>query len=553
MKLKLGTIGGMLLYKHAAEELRDACCASTAHNGQGYNRLGFLLPSPVEQSTRTHKTPIHVSALPGDTGEHAASSSDGPLRVTCADVAEMQQKIVNGRDIDEVVCTKYGATCASKLFRLFGWVKKVSENRDHSAAYVEIVDGTSHTHAPVVIRSTQRDYVKLTDTDVGDAVTVIGSLDTKPTSNLDQVPQVRILVESDDKGHSFSIHQKERFEHTNPVNINGIYSVEYLREHYNLRVRNAFIQAAFRVRSKVTEMIHKILSDMGFIHVTTPTLTGMNCEGMGDIFKGSDTYLSVSGQLELEALCSGMGKVWKLGPAFRADRSDTPRHLSEFWMLEAEMNDVTLKELISTIDTIIRKSADVVLSFCSGDIEVLQKQTEENIKDRLNVLKNTETKIVTYEDAANILNNARESDPTLEYPLVTLGEPLTAAHERSLLRIMDVPLIAITNFPQSFMPFYMEKAENGTVNNVDMIANGVGEIAGGSLREIRYDVLKRSMEEKAITGSDYEQYLELRKLGNARHGGFGIGFERLLMFLLRIPNIREVIHFPKLRKKHTVD
>ncbi|KAK1936454.1 putative asparaginyl-tRNA synthetase [Babesia divergens] len=505
----------------------------------------------------------HPRGIPLNAGRETGAIADTPttLKVTCSKLVRHER--------NETHMHKSGNLCQSRnhdglpeksltngtgrLYKLVAWVKKLTFNREKTAVYMEVIDGTSPMHVPIIVRNTHKDYTEINNIDVGDAITVVGTTEIKYTGNVKQTQQVRIVVENDELGHSLTIHQKERHNDTNPVAINGVYPMTYLREYCNLRVRNPPVQAIFRIRSKVTEKIFQIFADMDFVHVTTPTLTGMSCEGMGELFKGNDTYLSVSGQLELEAMCSGISRVWKLGPAFRADRSDTPRHLSEFWMLEAEINDVTLNELITIIHTIIKNTADAILTECSDELEVLNRYSDEDITVKLNLVKNMDLKTFTYKQAMDMLNKDKEMDPSVEHTTMSWGDPLTAAHERSLIKIIQRPLIAVTNYPAKIMPFYMENGHNDTVNNVDIIADGVGEIAGGSLREVRYHILKRVMEQHNIVGSEYDQYLELRKFGNTPHGGFGIGLERMLMFLLRIQNIKDVIHFPKLRKKYSVD
>ncbi|CDR94399.1 asparaginyl-tRNA synthetase, putative [Babesia bigemina] len=486
-----------------------------------------------------------------------------PCRVTCANLSrEMQSRSKSSTDVlidsgGEVPKTELGEFCLNNtdksLYKLVAWVKKLVINRNKTGSYLEVVDGTTPMHVEVVIRDTHPSYAAVSDINVGDAITIVGNLEKKCSGSDSVHPAVQLVVTSEAKGHVFTHHRNERNqEETNPVALNGNYPLMYLREHCNFRVRNPLIQAIFRIRAKATEELFRILPDMGFVHVTAPCLTSINCEGMGEIFKGPTTFLSVSGQLELEALCSGISRVWKFGPAFRADRSDTPRHLSEFWMLEAEMNDVTLSELTDAIHTIVKRTASALLTECRDDLAVISQNGEAKVINRLQNLHSSALKTLTYSDAVNLLNNHKLTGRECEYEHINWGEPLTAAHERGLLKLLDHPMIAVTQYPASIMPFYMERLTNGTVNNVDVIADGVGEIAGGSIREVQYHTLKRAMQEHHIEGSEYDQYLELRKFGNVAHGGFGIGFERMLMFLLGINNIKEVIHFPKLRKKYTV-
>ncbi|GIX62929.1 Asparagine--tRNA ligase [Babesia caballi] len=540
-------------------------------------RMQYPLPRcrPTKRTLDAKNTTGATEIASSDSTNTISDSQRDIVKVTCRDLVQESFADVTTTHVcsDSARTTTQPSQTAGEtttnhekiLYKLVAWAKKIVVNRDKTAAYIEAVDGTTPMHIPVVVRNTHTHYAQVADIDVGDAITVVASSEKKSSANAQRPNTVRLVVESEELGHSFTLHQSERrSDDTNPVTMNGIYPMTYLRDHCNLRVRNAIMQSTFRIRAKVTERIFSIFSEMGFIHVTTPSLTNVNCEGMGEIFQavapnpdedqeGASTFLSVSGQLELEALCSGISKVWKLGPAFRADRSDTPRHLCEFWMLEAEMNDVTLPELIETIHTVIRRTAAVILSECRDDLTVFDQQCEESVTSRLTVVESSKLNTLTYTNATELLNDLKQQDPSCEHTAVRWGEPLTAAHERSLLKATGQPLLAITHYPTSIMPFYMERLPDGTVNNVDLLANGVGEVAGGSIREVRHDILKSAMQEHNVHGSEYDQYLELRKFGNVTHGGFGIGFERLLMFLLGIQNIRDVIHFPRLRKKHVIE
>ncbi|GBE60436.1 asparaginyl-tRNA synthetase [Babesia ovata] len=462
-----------------------------------------------------------------------------PRRVTCATLA--RERRPGGDSPTEALIkssgcgpkTRLGRLCSSEdtpsLYKLVAWVKKIVVNRNKTAAYLEVVDGTAPMHVEVVIRDTHPSYPAVSEINIGDAITIVGTLEGKRSGSDGGNTSVQLVVTNEARGHMFTHHPNERTEEeTNPVALNGNYPLTYLREHCNFRVRNPLIQAIFRIRAKATERLFSILPDMGFVHVTAPCLTTMNCEGMGEIFKvvppnieelqqvlhpsairhrmqGPSTFLSVSGQLELEALCSGISRVWKLGPAFRADRSDTPRHLSEFWMLEAEMNDVTLSELTDVIHTIVKRTGSALLAECKDDLAVISQHGEGNVIKRLEDLHSSELKTVTYSDAVKILSEHKLTDPDCEFEEINWGEPLSAAHERGLLKLLDHQLIAVTQYPAAIMPFYMERLSDGTVNNVDIIANGVGEIAGGSIREVQYDTLKRAMQEHNIVGYEYDQ------------------------------------------------
>ncbi|ORM39592.1 Asparagine--tRNA ligase [Babesia sp. Xinjiang] len=593
LQTTFASVGGMCLAGHFYYYNSGLCEAARCRILSDTSHIGFIAYSNpfryAEGTWRTGIRPLHGSDPLNVLSEPTTSCKT----VTCKEFVEQFCRAKDVTDESENTVAEYTGSDShiraqpviegdadghsKHLYKVVAWVKKIIENRDKTAAYLEVVDGTTSVHVPLVIRDTHPNYRDLQNADVGDAITVVATPEAKQTGQADRLTPMRLVVESEALGHVFTVHHSSRNrDEISPVALNGVYPMTYLREHCNLRVRNHIVQATFRIRSKVTERLFNIMADMGFVHVTTPSLTNMNCEGMGEIFKVGkavfeymapqaippktdddqqvdSTYLSVSGQLELESLCSGISRVWKLGPAFRADRSDTPRHLSEFWMLEAEMNGVTLAELIDVIHTILVRAANVILSECQDDLAVIGAHGDGNAAERLKMLAGNSNRIesVTYSDAVGMLNEHKDS--LCEYSHVNWGEPLTAAHERSLLKLTKQSLLAVTQFPASVTPFYMERLSDGTVNNVDIFADGVGEIAGGSIREVRYDMLTSAMKEHGISGVDYDRYLELRKFGNVTHGGFGIGFERILMYLLDIPNIRDVIHFPKLRKKYTVE
>eukprot|EP00371_Babesia_bovis_P002228 XP_001610875.1 asparaginyl-tRNA synthetase [Babesia bovis T2Bo] len=541
--------------------------------------MAYLTPYQRFVGHRSFRTSVNSSP---------ESDSDVTLPVT---------KHITAKEFIGLLPNTQGNTTASdntttnggrQLYKLVGWVRKTTENAEKTGTYIEVVDGTSPSHVSVVVWSSHPNYGMLRNVNVGDAITVIGMAEKKLLKTNLSATSLRLVVDGREEGHSVSLHPSFKdMRDLDPVGLNGIYPMTYLREHVNFRSRNAVMQAIFRIRSAVTEGLYHImkvchvtgslysLQKRSFINVTTPLLTTVNCEGMGDIFEIDRTFLSVSGQLELEALCSGFSRVWKLGPAFRADRSDTPRHLCEFWMLEAEMVGPDLKDLINVIHQIIIGSARTILDNCRDDILLLERHFKTSIIKRLETLVGTGSSgqdslprhltddpnycepqpihTLEYKEALSILNRAIETDESYEHSKLEWGDQLSAAHERSLLSILESPLVAVVQYPRAIAPFYMQQLDGGVVNNVDIFAEGVGEIAGGSIREVNYPELEKSMQEHGVYGKDYAGYLELRKFGNVPHGGFGIGFERMIMFLLGIQNIKDVIHFPKVRRKHYVE
>lgn len=342
------------------------------------------------------------------------------------------------------------------------------------------------------------------------------------------------------------------------------HSFEYLRSIAHLRARTSTFEAVFRIRNCVCYNIHRFFQERGFIYIHTPILTGNDCEGAGELFKVTTfelslvptiegrvdyeedffkrpAYLTVSGQLEAEAYALALGKVYTFGPAFRAENSNTSRHLAEFWMVEPEIAFCNLDDCITIATDLLTHLMEKVLSECRDEMEFLDKKNK-GIIERTNSILEKGVSRITYDDAIDILKNSkRRFTFTPEW-----GSDIQSEHERYLCDEMFKGLVAVTDYPKDIKPFYMKLNPDGkTVRAMDILAPGVGEIIGGSQREDDYDTLYGQILEKGLNPKDYWWYLELRKYGGVPHSGFGLGLERFLQFITGMGNIRDVIPFPR--------
>lgn len=436
-----------------------------------------------------------------------------------------------------------------------GWIK--THRRSKNVSFLEVTDGSSVKGLQVVAEPNEDSYQKIADKlNTGSSVVVKGE-----------------LVESPAKGQKFEL-QAKNFEligeadaETYPLQKKG-HTLEFLRENMHLRPRSNTFGAVFRVRSKAAMAIHSFFQERSFVYVHTPIITNADCEGAGeqflvtsldiantpktkegkvdfekDFFK-SESTLTVSGQLEAEIFATALKDVYTFGPTFRAENSNTTRHLSEFWMIEPEMSFCDLDGNINLAEEFIKYVIKYVLDNCMDDLEFFQKRdwTAKNHISRLEELVNSNFKRMDYTEAINILE---KSGKKFEFP-VSWGIDLQSEHERFLTENYAKGPITVVNYPKEIKAFYMRLNEDGkTVRAMDMLVPGLGEIIGGSQREERYQVLLNKIKEAGLPEEDYSWYLELRKFGTVPHSGFGLGFERLLMYLTGMQNIRDVIPFPR--------
>ena len=340
------------------------------------------------------------------------------------------------------------------------------------------------------------------------------------------------------------------------------HSREFLREIAHLRPRTNLFGAVFRVRSRLAYAIHTFFQSREFVHVHTPIITGSDCEGAGEMFRvttlsgqdflapnapdldffGRSTYLTVSGQLEGEAFACALGRIYTFGPTFRAENSNTSRHAAEFWMIEPEIAFCDLAGDMDLAEDFVRYLIRDTLDHSAADLAFFQQFVDKELLNRLQFVLDHPFQRVTYTEAVDLL---LASGRTWEYP-VEWGKNLQAEHERWLTEEHFKSPVTLRDYPKAIKPFYMRANDDGkTVAAMDVLVPGIGEIIGGSQREERLDILEQNLKDHRLSQSDYGWYLDLRRYGTVPHAGFGLGFERMLMFLTGVENIRDVIPFPR--------
>ena len=349
---------------------------------------------------------------------------------------------------------------------------------------------------------------------------------------------------------------------------NKRHSMEFLREIAHLRPRSNTFSAVFRVRSLVAYAIHKFFQDRNFVYVHTPIITGSDAEGAGEMFQvttldldnlpredgkidytedffGKKTSLTVSGQLEGEAFALALRDIYTFGPTFRAENSHTARHASEFWMIEPEIAFADLEDDMVLAEEMVKYIINYVLENAPEEMEFFNKFIDKGLLERLDSIVNADFGRITYTEAVELL---QKSGKDVQYP-VEWGTDLQTEHERYLTEEIFKKPLFVTDYPKDFKAFYMRLNDDGkTVAACDLLVPGVGEIIGGSQREERIDILKSRMKEMGLEAEDYGWYLDLRKYGGVKHAGFGLGFERMIMYLTGMSNIRDVLPFPRTPK-----
>ena len=339
---------------------------------------------------------------------------------------------------------------------------------------------------------------------------------------------------------------------------NKRHSMEFLREIAHLRPRTNTFNAVFRVRSTISYAIHEFLHKRGFVYIHTPIITSSDCEGAGEMFRvttldkldddvskdffGKKTGLTVSGQLSAECMAMAFSNVYTFGPTFRAENSHTTRHAAEFWMIEPEMAFCDLNQDMDVAEELIKYVINTVLKDCKEEIEFFNKFIDNGLVERLTNIINSNFERITYAEAVEKL---KEHNDKFEYK-VDFGTDLQTEHERYLTEVIYKKPVFVTDYPKDIKAFYMKQNDdNKTVRAVDLLVPGIGEILGGSQREEDIDKLKNRMQELGLKEEDYKWYLDTRRFGTCVHSGFGIGFERLVMYLTGMQNIRDVIPFPR--------
>ncbi|MBE6887256.1 MAG: asparagine--tRNA ligase [Ruminococcaceae bacterium] len=433
-----------------------------------------------------------------------------------------------------------------------GWAKTVRDSKN--IGFIELNDGSCFKGVQIVFEQAKiENYTEIAKSGVGTAFAVTGKVVLTPEAKQPlEINADTIEV----TGTCPSEYPLQKKRHT----------VEYLRTMPHLRPRTNLFSAAFRVRSTAAFAIHKFFNENGFVYMNTPLITGSDCEGAGEMFQvttldlnnipkteegkidftqdffGQAANLTVSGQLEGEAMAMAFGKIYTFGPTFRAENSNTPRHAAEFWMMEPEMAFADLNDYMDNAEAMIKYVIGYVMENCPQDIDFFNQFVDKGLKERLTNLVNSEFVRVTYTEAIELLTPHNDK---FQYK-VEWGTDLQTEHERFLTEQIYKKPVFVTNYPKEIKSFYMRLDDDGrTVAAADMLVPGVGELCGGSQREERYDLLVKRMEECGLNREDYEWYLDLRKFGGVKHAGYGLGFERLIMYITGISNIRDVIPFPR--------
>lgn len=437
---------------------------------------------------------------------------------------------------------------------LSGWVR--TSRTSKSFGFIELNDGTHFKNIQVVFEENLNNFDELTKISLGSSINVNGKLIKSPGDKQPfeiSASSIEILGLCDPE---FPL-QKKR------------HSPEYLRTIAYLRPRTNLFRAVFKVRSLVAFAIHKFFTEKNFVYVHTPIITGSDCEGAGEMFQvttldldklprtdegkidyskdffGKQTNLTVSGQLAVENFCMAFRNVYTFGPTFRAERSNTQRHASEFWMIEPEMAFSDLNDNMDTAEEMVKYLIRYVLENAPEEMEFFNQWVDKGLLERLNFLLNSDFGRVTYTEAMEALI---KSDKKFDYK-PEWGIDLQTEHERYLTEEIYKRPVFVTNYPKDIKAFYMRMNDDGkTVAAMDLLVPGVGEIIGGSQREERLDMLEKRIADMDLKKEDYWWYLDLRRYGTNKHCGFGLGFERMVMYMTGVENIRDVIPFPRTPK-----
>ncbi len=440
----------------------------------------------------------------------------------------------------------------NKTVILGGWARSIRDSK--AFGFIDLNDGSCFKSAQVVFeREKIENYDEIAKQNVGASLIVEGVVVLTPEMKQPfEIKATKIEVE----GTSTPDYPLQKKRHT----------LEYLREQAYLRPRTNLFSAVFRVRSEVAFAIHKFFNDRGFVYVHTPLITASDCEGAGEMFRvttidvdnpprgedgkidwsqdffGKSTNLTVSGQLEGETYAMAFGNIYTFGPTFRAENSNTARHAAEFWMIEPEIAFADLNDNMELAWDMIKYIINHVLNNCRQELEFFNSFVDKGLLERLEKLAVSDYEKVTYTEAVELLKKSKED---FAFP-VEWGCDLQTEHERYLTeKIYNKPVFVI-DYPKEIKSFYMRlNDDNKTVAAMDLLVPGVGEIIGGSQREERLDVLLQRMNELGLKEEDYDWYVKLRKYGGTKHAGYGLGFERIIMYLTGVANIRDVIPYPR--------
>ena len=438
-----------------------------------------------------------------------------------------------------------------KTIEVGGWVRSVRASK--SFGFIVLSDGTFFNPLQVVYHDTMDNFAEISKTNVGAALIVKGTLVATPEAQQPFELQADTIEVEGASTPDYPL-QKKR------------HSPEFLRTIAHLRPRTNTYNAVFRVRSVAAYALHKFFNENGFVYVHTPLITGSDCEGAGEMFQvttldlnnpprtedgkvdyakdffGKPTNLTVSGQLNGETYAMAFRNIYTFGPTFRAENSNTTRHAAEFWMIEPEIAFADLEDDMRLAEDMIKYIIAYVLENAPEEMEFFNRFVDKELLDRLHHVLTSDFGHVTYTEAIKLLEPHNDR---FEYP-VHWGSDLQTEHERYLTEVLFKRPVFVTDYPKEIKAFYMKLNPDGkTVAAMDCLVPGIGEIIGGSQREDNYDTLLARMNELGLKEEDYDFYLDLRKYGSARHAGFGLGFERCVMYLTGIGNIRDVLPFPR--------
>jgi asparaginyl-tRNA synthetase len=496
------------------------------------NRLGCDLPSLASETLAPPASACHVENFGvggGDLSRIFMTASLSPTPVKKA----------------------LGASAAAPSILIEGWVRTRRDSKDFS--FIEMNDGSSLKNLQIIAKNTLPNYAEVQRLITGASIRVRGE-----------------LVRSEGKGQNWEVVAQELTivgpsDDTYPLQKKG-HSAEFLREIAHLRPRSNLFGSVFRVRSRLAYAVPTFFQDRGFFYLNTPIITGSDCEGAGELFRvtsidvknpprtmtgeidyakdffARSTYLTVSGQLEAEAFACALSKVYTFGPTFRAENSNTSRHANEFWMIEPEMAFCDLEADMDLAEEIVKYLVQDIRSTCPDELGLFAKFVDKELLERLDFVVERPFQRIAYTDAIELLKKSGEK---FEFP-VDYGLNLQSEHERWLTEKHFKCPVTVFNYPKEIKPFYMRLNDDGkTVTAMDLLVPGIGEIVGGSQREERLDVLEENMRRHKMDPADYKWYLDLRRYGTVPHAGFGLGFERMLMFVTGVPNIRDVIPFAR--------
>ena len=435
-----------------------------------------------------------------------------------------------------------------------GWVRTRRDAKDFS--FVEVNDGSCLKNVQVIANNSLNNYDEIKKLSTGSSVAVTGSLEESKGGNqkweivADNI-EIYSLAPDD-----YPLQKKK-------------HSDEYLRTIAHLRPRTNKYGAAFRIRSELSFAIHKFFHERGFRYVHTPIITSSDCEGAGEMFQvttldlnnlpktpdgkvdysqdffGKEARLTVSGQLNDEMYATALGDIYTFGPTFRAENSNTPRHAAEFWMIEPEMAFADIYDDMDLAEDMVRYCVKHIMQNCSEDLELFEKFVDPTLKQTLENIAHNEFARITYTEAINIM---KKSGKNFEYK-TEYGIDLQTEHERFLAEEHFKKPVIVRDYPKEIKAFYMRLNDDGkTVAAMDVLVPRIGELIGGSQREERYDVLVKKIHDMGMHEDDYSWYLDSRKYGSVPHAGFGLGFERMMMLVTGIANIRDVLPFPRTPK-----